>query len=323
MTAAFNFTRKTLPQKEGLGEKLTKRRVALGYDLKEVEKNIRIRAKYIEYIENGKYDKLPPDVYVRGFIKTYASFLKLDENKVLKAYIRERGIIENTKKAAASSPVMKPLDAPKVVITPRTLMIFGASLVALTIIVYISWQVRILTAPPKLQITNPGDNVNIEADSTYIEGKTDAGASLFINEVPVGIDQSGTFKEKISLQNGVNIIKVRSQNKLGKKTEETRTVVAKTGGIQTVANSGQIELKLTIGPKSSSILVEVDGKRVTEKAVVMLAGVSQIYQANDKISITANNGGSVSASFNGKEIGPLGKENEEIKRDFIKGMEIK
>lgn len=322
MTAAFNFTRTTLPQKEGLGEKLTKRRVALGYDIKDIEKNIRIRAKYIEAIENGHYDKLPPDVYVRGFLKSYSSFLKLDENKVLKAYIRERGIIENTKKAT-KSPVVKPLETPKLVITPKTILFGGITLLALTIILYISWQVRILTAPPKISITAPGDNINIEADSTYIEGRTDSGASLFINEVPVGIDQNGAFKEKISLQNGVNIVKVRAQNKLGKKTELTRTIVAKTNSNVQTTVAGQIELKVEIGPKSSSILIEVDGKRLTEKAIVMVAGVTQTYKANDKITLTANNGASVSVTFNGQKVGTLGKENEQVKRDFVKGMEIK
>lgn len=323
MSAAFNFTRRTLPQKEGLGEKLAKKRIALGFDIKDIEKNIRIRSKYIEALESGNYEKLPPDVYVRGFIKIYANFLKLDPNKVLKAYEKERGIQENVKKASAS-PVVKPIDMPKIVITPKRIIAVGTSLLALTIILYISWQVRILTAPPKLNITNPKDNITADGDSISVEGQTDTGASLFINEVEVGVDQDGSFKDRVSLQNGVNTLKIRAQNKLGKKSEVTRTIVANTKTInQTSAAASGVELKLQIGPKSASVLVEVDGKRVTDQAVVMLAGVTQTYKANDKISITTNNGGSVRATYNGQDIGALGKDAEQAKRDFVKGMQIK
>jgi transcriptional regulator with XRE-family HTH domain len=324
MTAAFNFTRKTLPQREGLGERLTKKRIALGYDIRDVEKAIRIRAKYIEAIENGNYDKLPPEVYVKGFIKTYAEYLKLDPNKVQRAYEKERGMIENLKKVANKAPVVKTIDAPKIVITPKTIIFGGISALALIIILYISWQVRILTAPPRLNISSPNDNITLDADSLYIEGQTDSGASLYINEVPVGVDQNGGFKEKISLQNGVNILKIRSVNKLGKKNELTRTIVANIKNIDSSQQAATgMELKLDIGPKSASILVEVDGKRVTDKAMVMVAGVSQTYKGNDKITITTNNAGSVRATYNGQDIGVLGKDGEQVKRDFIKGMQIK
>lgn len=322
---ALNFTRRTLPQKEGLGEKLAKKRIALGYDIKDVEKVIRIRAKYIEAIENGNYDKLPPEVYVKGFIRNYAELLKLDPTKVLRSYEKERGIIENMRKASENhSPIVKPIDTPKIVITPKTLILSAVSLVALIIVVYIGWQVRILTAPPKLVLSSPNDNITVDSDSLTLEGNTDPGASLFVNEVEVGVNQDGAFKEKISLQNGVNILKLRAQNKLGKKYELSRTVVANIKTLENVAGqTGGIELKISIGPKSASILVEVDGKRITDKAIVMVAGVNQTFKANEKISITTNNAGSVKATFNGQEIGILGKDNEQVKRDFTKGMEIK
>lgn len=322
MVAAVKFTKKTLPQKEGLGEKLAKKRISLGLDPKDIEKAIRIRAKHIEAIENGRYDSLPPDVYVRGFVRNYANFLKLDANKVMKLYERERGLIENVRKAKAGAPVVKPLETPKIVITPRTITIGSIVLGALAILFYIGYQVFILTAPPRLVVTNPHDNVNIEGNSVSVEGKTDPGATLLINDVEVGIDQGGTFKESISLQSGVNIIKVRAQNKMGKYTEVTDTVVAKYTNEVATAAAG-IEVKIVIGPRSASVQIEVDGKLVTAKPVVMLAGVTQIYKATDKIKITTNDGGAVDAFVNGQDIGKIGKDNEAVNREFTKGMIIK
>jgi len=323
MSAAVKFTRKTLPQKEGLGEKLAKKRISLGLDVKDIEKAIRIRHKYIEMIENGRYDKLPPDVYVRGFVRNYAAYLKLDPDKVMKLYERERGLLENVNKAKKGVPVVKPLVAPRLVVTPKTITIAGIVCIALLILGYIGWQVSILTAPPKLVVTNPSNNVNIVGDSVNVEGTTDTGATLYINDVEVGIDQGGTFKERISLQDGVNNIRIKAQNKMGRNSEITRTVVAKTSTGTPATAAGNINLKLTIGPKSAAVLVTVDGKKSSDKPIVMLAGVTLTYKGTDKITVYTTDAGSVQAEYNSQSIGAIGKSGETVTRDFVKGMQVK
>lgn len=318
------FSRKTLPQKEGLGEKLTKKRVALGYTSKDVEKAIRVRSTYIDDIESGRYENLPPDVFVRGFIRSYAEFLKLDVNKTMKLYQKERGALVDMKKATNGAPVVKSLDAPRVIVTPKVVVITLITLIVIAIASYIGWQVKILTAAPALSLTNPTNNITVDTDSIAIEGTTDPGATLIINDVEVGVSQSGEFKEKVSLQNGVNTIKVRAQNKLGRYNEISRIVVAQIKNIAPTTNpvSG-VELKLTIGPKSASILVEVDGKKITDKPVIVLAGVTQTYKAAEKIVVTTNNGGSVRVVYNGQDIGTLGKDDQSVTKEYTKEMDVK
>ncbi len=322
MSAAVKFTKKTLPQKEGLGEKLAKKRIAMGLDVKDVEKAIRIRWKYIEAIENSRYDVLPPDVYVRGFIRNYAAYLKLDPEKVMRLYLRERGLAENVKKAKAGAPVVKPIDTPKLLITPKTLTIGSVITASILIVVYIGWQVSILTAPPRLMVKSPKDNVNITGNSTSVEGITDNGATVTINDVEVGIDQEGNFKERISLTSGVNIIHIKAQNKLGKATSQTRTIVAQTTNDTNLATEGSFEVKLSIGPRSASVSIEVDGKKVTDKPVVVVAGVTQTYKGKNSIKITTTDGGTVSATYNGQNVGSLGKDGETVTREFVKDMKI-
>jgi hypothetical protein len=55
----------------------------------------------------------------------------------------------------------------------------------------------------------------------------------------------------------------------------------------------------------------------------MLAGVSQTFKATEKVTITTTNAGSVRVTFNGQDVGTLGKDGEEIKKDFSKGMQVK
>jgi cytoskeletal protein RodZ len=319
--AAVNFTKKPMPQKEGLGDKLTKKRITLGYSIKDVEKAIHIRSKCIEAIENGRYDKLPPDVYVKGFIRSYAQYLNLDPVKVLKLYQKEKGLAESIKKASTKKSAMKSIDAPKILITPKTITITVISFLALIIVGYIGWQVNILASPPKLSLMSPSGDMKIYQSTLSVEGTTDPGTILYINDIEVGVGQNGEFNENVNLQEGVNVLTVKAQNKMGKYTEAKRTIVANIENSTTISEDKSIELKLTIGPKSALVQIEIDGKKITEKSIVMLAGVTQIYKANEKILVTTNNGGSVNASLNGKDLGPIGNDGEQInQKEFTKDI---
>jgi hypothetical protein len=57
-------------------------------DLPEVEAATRIRVRYLRAIENEEWDVLPGGVYTRGFIRTYASFLGLDGERLAEDFRR-------------------------------------------------------------------------------------------------------------------------------------------------------------------------------------------------------------------------------------------
>ena len=73
-----------------IGDILRSEREKLGLTVKDIERETSIRALYIEGIENSDYDSLPSEVYVRGFIKNYATFLKLNPELVMQQYREER-----------------------------------------------------------------------------------------------------------------------------------------------------------------------------------------------------------------------------------------
>ena len=71
------------------GEILKKRREELGYNLKEIAKTLRIRSDYLKAIEDETFEKLPVEVYTKGYIREYAKFLKTDPEIIIKAYIEK------------------------------------------------------------------------------------------------------------------------------------------------------------------------------------------------------------------------------------------
>ncbi|MDO8885435.1 RodZ domain-containing protein [Candidatus Oleimmundimicrobium sp.] len=69
-----------------IGKIFKNRREQLGISLKDVENNTKIRKRYLEAIENDNFGIIPGSPYVKGFIRTYASFLKIDSNPLIKEY---------------------------------------------------------------------------------------------------------------------------------------------------------------------------------------------------------------------------------------------
>jgi len=69
-----------------LGQYLRDARVAKNIDLRDAAQQTRIGVNYLQALETENFAKLPGDVFVKGFLKNYCKFLKLDENEVLKRY---------------------------------------------------------------------------------------------------------------------------------------------------------------------------------------------------------------------------------------------
>jgi cytoskeleton protein RodZ len=70
----------------GVGSILREARNRRKVELSEVEAATRIRFRYLHAIEDEEWDVLPGGVYTRGFIRTYASFLGLDGDRLVSDY---------------------------------------------------------------------------------------------------------------------------------------------------------------------------------------------------------------------------------------------
>jgi cytoskeletal protein RodZ len=72
-----------------VGEILKKRREELGRDLREISNNLRIRHDYLKALEDGDLDKLPAEVYVKGYIQEYAKILNMAPEPLLNTYAEQ------------------------------------------------------------------------------------------------------------------------------------------------------------------------------------------------------------------------------------------
>jgi cytoskeleton protein RodZ len=69
-----------------IGGSLREARLKRGLTPADVQKSIRIRDRYLQALEEERWELLPGDAYVKGFLRTYADYLGLDGNLYVEEY---------------------------------------------------------------------------------------------------------------------------------------------------------------------------------------------------------------------------------------------
>jgi hypothetical protein len=93
-----------------IGTTLREARNRREIELAEVEAATRIRLRFLRAIEREEWDVLPGGVYTRGFIRTYASFLGLDGQRLAEDYRRDVEGASPPSADAISAKGVKPVD---------------------------------------------------------------------------------------------------------------------------------------------------------------------------------------------------------------------
>ena len=77
-------------------------REARGVDLFRVERDTKIRVKFLSALELGLFSELPAEVYARGFLRNYASYLGMDPDEAWEEWRREAATPRPAAVAAAT-----------------------------------------------------------------------------------------------------------------------------------------------------------------------------------------------------------------------------
>lgn len=61
-----------------IGASLREARTRQGLDIDAMEQRTKVRAKYLRYLEDERFDQLPGETYTKGFLRVYADALGMD-----------------------------------------------------------------------------------------------------------------------------------------------------------------------------------------------------------------------------------------------------
>jgi hypothetical protein len=117
----------------------------------------------------------------------------------------------------ASNPVVKSNNiSPYSILKPRVLKFLGVSLLILTLLAYLGWEINNTISPPEVIIFEPSTNFKTTESSVIIKGQTKSEVQLTINNELVFLDEEGKFSQSINLINGLNNLEISAKKKHSK-----------------------------------------------------------------------------------------------------------
>jgi cytoskeletal protein RodZ len=240
----------TQGQPHRLGDVLREAREAKGVDLVRVERETKIRERYLSALERGEYRELPGSVYTKGFLRNYGAYLGLDPE-----YLIDLFRLETT--SAVERPRVptppRPLAGRKgraFVITPGAIVAAILTVGVGAFVAYLAFEIINFARTPELRITQPPGNVSGHTeDEITIRGITAPNARVVVDNLrenpQITADADGAFEVVVSLVPGSNVVRLTATDPVTNRDSATeeRTIIVVTDTAES-PSPGVVELEL-------------------------------------------------------------------------------
>ena len=260
---------------ETIGKYLKSKREARNVTLEEIAEATKIRKAIMEAIENDRQDLIPPRVFAQGFLKSYASYLELDESDVIKRYqetLEELEVKNDEEEIASQQP-------PQKVLTPtRILVLFIIFILALA-----TWFFK---SPQEEEKASPFKDIHKKESVELLK--------------PSPVTKPETVKE----ESEVNVIEAKEESGFPAEGEEISSVEE-----AEVIEIEQMVLKV-VATEETWIKFQLDQNEPFE--VSLKPGELFRVKAKEKFNLKIGNAGGVELFFNEKPLGNPGKLGEVI-----------
>lgn len=320
------------------GDKLRLERERQGISLADVAQETKIRQHYLAALENEDFDSLPARVYAVGFVASYARYLKLDADKLVKEF-KNIAYINDPVDIHVPEPVSEGKTFGFPVRNVLTATIFLAVIIWLGNYVAGYITQRAIVEPPMIEQPNtpsaPEDvapagelALAVEAQERSWVQVTVDGTIIYSGTMAVGEKQSFSARERIDLRTGnaggialvLNGKPVESLGASGQIAEKTFTQNSSGIGSPTVPAVNQpadigAELNLIIQAQQQSwVQVIADGRMVFSRTLA--EGEIQSFSAQQKIELKTGNAGGITMLLNNQPVEPLGSSGQIAEKTF-------
>lgn len=283
-----------------IGDTLRKEREKQKLSIQDVEKGTSIRPLYIEALEKGEYDKLPGEVYAKGFIKNYGNFLNLSGEELVRQFIME-----------ISPATTTPEDVPHAKENQKTN----------------SNEIAAKDVGAKYRPKQSTNNENSYSDFNKRNYMVAAVALIvfLIGGVVYSFSGNGSENPEV-VQTETKINPVESKTDTQATPAETQTQPA-TQDTKTPQNPApapvpqpqivaqNLNLQATFSGDCWTRVI-TDGKMAFEGMIN--AGQTLAWEGNNSVSVLLGNAGAVQLVMNGQSIGALGADGDVVEKTFTR-----
>jgi cytoskeleton protein RodZ len=299
------------------GENLRREREMRGVSLEEISSATKISLRFLEAIEREEFSKLPGGIFSRSFIRTYARYLGLDEERVVAEYqlaARPQVDFDLHRMAAGNSSAGRP--------AARTSLISALIVVVLLVGGYwlFRYSQRAAEAPappppapvetpkaaaPPAPTTNCVDTTAVPAPAVG-EATPESAAPLKPNCVPAPPSSEATPGATPGTAPGLD---PNLQGGLAAGANPAAPSNPPTGNPPGTKPASDTELELQVAATERVwVGVDADGKTVFQRA--LNPQEVQTLHAHQSFDVTAGNAQSIILTLNGQTLKPLGRRGE-------------
>jgi cytoskeleton protein RodZ len=306
---------------ESIGEFFRQVRETKGLTIDEVASKTRIRTDFVKALEDGNFAKLPDQVFARGFVRSYARSLGLDEDDAIHRFVQSAGAYYD-KQVERERLKVRQAEEERKRQANRKAVAIAIGIAILTLIFLLSREQSSLLvrrsssdlpasaskriAPPTPESQNAPPSQQAEAVPPTSKTKpsessvVSAKASVGNNVEPV--------TSPASTASAVPELAAPASSSLGSD--------GPLGGISlegSGATDGQLALDLE-ATELSWVVVQVDGGSPQE--ALLRPGEKARWKGQDQFILTLGNAGGVKAELNGKPQKPFGQSGK-VARDIV------
>jgi cytoskeletal protein RodZ len=277
---------------ETVGEFFKQARETKGLTLDEVASKTRIHPSFLRAIEEGNFTKLPDQVFVKGFVRSYARSLGIDEDDAVRRFMATAGSFYE-KQEEGERLRLKQAEDERRKRTNRNVVVIGAGVVLLGLVFVISReQTAVTIRHPEPQPDRPVPSMEERVPAPAPE-----------TELPAATATSPSPEARAAAE--------PRHEETASPTQETAPVPALP--LEDVPDHGPLTLDVE-ATELSWVVVQVDGAGLHE--ALLRPGERVRWTASERFNLTLGNAGGVRLELNGKPVGPFG-DSGKVARDIV------
>ncbi|MBI3458944.1 helix-turn-helix domain-containing protein [Candidatus Azambacteria bacterium] len=198
--------------------KIKEQRANLKISLEDLAAKTKIPLRYLNWLENDEFSKLPAPVYIVGILKVYAKFMRLNSEELLENYFKE---VNKPKIVGQTSNYSKK----PIHLNPEFLRLTIIIIIFLSVFGYFIYQISSLNFKPTILLTPLADLVTTSETLIFKGQLKPIDSKLTINNQDIWVSESGEFSKELFLNLGSNIFVISAISKYGQRTELIRKIL--------------------------------------------------------------------------------------------------
>lgn len=304
---------------ESVGEFFRQVRETKGLTVDEVASKTRIRTDFVKALEDGNFAKLPDQVFARGFVRSYARSLGLDEEDAVHRFIQSAGSFYEKQDERERLKVRQVEEEQKRRSNRKAVAIaIGIAIVTLTMLLSREQSTVFRRGNADQNTTKRAAHPAKEVSDSGKKQESEPVAETSRTSDPPGAVTSSSGEAHRSEPGAEPVAALKSES------DPPTTISAVSPGADgplagigldraTSVQDGQLVLDLE-ATELSWVVIQIDNGSPQE--TLLRAGEKGHWKGQDQFILTLGNAGGVKAELNGKPQKPFGPSGK-VARDIV------